>query len=104
MEIVGADGKVCGIVLADSVTGERRTLDVTGVFVAIGHDPRTELVKGQVDLDDAGYVTVAHPTTATNLPGVFACGDVVTPPRASAPRARSASHHLLNPPSRRVPT
>ena len=50
---------------------------MTGLFVAIGHDPRSELVKGQVDLDDEGYVLVEGRTTATNLPGVFACGDLV---------------------------
>ena len=77
VEVLGADGKVSGLLLEDTVSGEQRTLDVTGVFVAIGHEPRTELVKGQVDLDDAGYVTVAHPSTATNLTGVFACGDLV---------------------------
>jgi len=77
VEILGTEGKVSGLLLEDTVTGEQRTLDVTGIFVAIGHDPRTELVKGQVDLDDAGYITVAHPTTRTNLTGVFACGDVV---------------------------
>ncbi|HET9655192.1 MAG TPA: thioredoxin-disulfide reductase [Kineosporiaceae bacterium] len=77
VEVLGTDGKVSGLLLADTLTGQQRTLPVTGVFVAIGHEPRTELVKGQVDLDDAGYITVAHPTTATNLPGVFACGDVV---------------------------
>ena len=62
--MIGTDGKVSGLLLEDTVTGERRTLDVTGVFVAIGHEPRTELVKGQVDLDEAGYITVAatrHP-------------------------------------------
>jgi thioredoxin reductase (NADPH) len=76
VEVVG-DGKVSGLLVEDTVTGQQRTLDVTGIFVAIGHEPRTELVKGQVDLDAAGYITVAHPTTATSLPGVFACGDVV---------------------------
>jgi thioredoxin reductase (NADPH) len=75
-EILGAD-RVAGVVLRDRVTGERRTLDATGLFVAIGHDPRSELVKGQVDLDGEGYVLVDHPSTRTNLDGVFACGDVV---------------------------
>jgi thioredoxin reductase (NADPH) len=50
---------------------------VTGLFIAIGHDPRTELFKGQLDLDAEGYITVASPTTRTCLPGVFAAGDVV---------------------------
>jgi thioredoxin reductase (NADPH) len=77
VEILGADGKVTAILIEDTGTGAQRTLEVTGVFVAIGHEPRTELVKGQVDLDGAGYVQVASPSTATNLPGVFACGDVV---------------------------
>jgi thioredoxin reductase (NADPH) len=61
----------------DTVTGEKRELEVTGLFIAIGHDPRSELVKGQVRADDEGYVLVEHPTTRTNLPGVFACGDLV---------------------------
>jgi thioredoxin reductase (NADPH) len=77
VEVIAANGKVSGLLLEDTGTGEHRTLDVTGVFVAIGHEPRTELVKGQVDLDEAGYITVAAPGTRTNLPGVFACGDVV---------------------------
>jgi thioredoxin reductase (NADPH) len=76
-EILESDGKVGGIRLRDVVTGEDRTLDVTGVFVAIGHEPRSELVAGQVDTDATGYVLVQHPTTRTNLPGVFAAGDVV---------------------------
>ena len=59
------------------MTGEERGLDVTGLFIAIGHDPRSELLTGQVDLDDDGYVLVDHPSTATNLPGVFAAGDLV---------------------------
>jgi len=54
-----------------------RELDVTGLFIAIGHDPRSELLTGQVDLDDDGYVLVKHPSTATNLKGVFAAGDLV---------------------------
>ena len=52
-------------------------MDVMGLFVAIGHEPRTDLVKGQVDLDDEGYIQVEVPSTRTNLPGVFAAGDVV---------------------------
>jgi thioredoxin reductase (NADPH) len=76
VDVLGAT-TVEGLMLRDTRTGSDSTLPVTGVFVAIGHDPRTELVTGQVDLDPAGYIRVAHPTTATNLPGVFACGDVV---------------------------
>ena len=58
-------------------TGETRPLEVTGLFIAIGHDPRSELLTGQVDLDDEGYVLVHHPSTHTNLEGVFAAGDLV---------------------------
>jgi thioredoxin reductase (NADPH) len=71
------DDQLTGIQLTDTVTGETRDLDVTGLFIAIGHDPRSDLVKGQVDLDDEGYVLVGGGTTKTNLPGVFACGDLV---------------------------
>ncbi|MBA2389629.1 MAG: thioredoxin-disulfide reductase [Geodermatophilaceae bacterium] len=66
-----------GVTLVHGETGERKTLDVSGLFVAIGHDPRSELFAGQLKLDDAGYVLVNHPNTTTNLEGVFACGDVV---------------------------
>ena len=78
-EVIGINGEntLTGITLRDTVTGETRELPVTGLFVAIGHDPRSDLVKGQIDLDSEGYVLVQHPTTATNLDGVFACGDVV---------------------------
>ncbi len=75
-EIVG-DGKVGSVTLRDVNSGETCSLPVGGVFVAIGHDPRSELVRGQVDLDDEGYVVVDAPRTRTNLPGVFACGDLV---------------------------
>jgi thioredoxin reductase (NADPH) len=76
VEITGED-KASGLVLRDTVTDETRTLPVTGVFVAIGHDPRSELVKGQIDLDDEGYVLVQPGSTRTSLEGVFACGDLV---------------------------
>ena len=75
-EIKG-DDKLEGLTIRDTVTGETRELPVTGLFIAIGHDPRSEIVKGQVDIDADGYVLVNHPTTATNLPGVFAAGDLV---------------------------
>lgn len=75
-DIVG-ENKVSGVVLTDTETGEQRELAATGVFVAIGHDPRSDLVKGQVALDDEGYVLVEAPSTRTNIPGVFACGDLV---------------------------
>lgn len=76
-EVLGTDGKVSGIRLKDTKTGDSRVLEVTGVFVAIGHDPRSELFRGQVDMDADGYVQVSAPSTRTNLPGVFACGDLV---------------------------
>ena len=65
------------LTLRDTTDGSERELRATGLFIAIGHDPRSELVKGQIDLDDEGYVLVSHPSTATNIPGVFACGDLV---------------------------
>jgi thioredoxin reductase (NADPH) len=71
------DDKLNGLTVRNTVTGEPGTLDATGLFVAIGHDPRSALVAGQIDLDADGYVIVQHPTTETNLPGVFACGDLV---------------------------
>lgn len=74
---IEGDPKVTGVRLRDTVTGDESKLDVTGVFVAIGHDPRSELVRGQIDLDDEGYVKVIGRTTATALPGVFAAGDLV---------------------------
>jgi thioredoxin reductase (NADPH) len=75
-EIHGQD-KVTGVTLRDTLTGEIRQLPTAGVFVAIGHDPRNELIKGVVDLDEHGYVTVQGRSTATNIPGVFAAGDLV---------------------------
>ncbi|GAB3210692.1 thioredoxin-disulfide reductase [Marinactinospora thermotolerans] len=75
-EVLG-DDKVSSIRLRNRETGEESTLDITGLFIAVGHDPRVELFKGQLDLDDEGYIAVASPTTHTNIPGVFACGDVV---------------------------
>ena len=74
---IHGDDKLTGLTLRDTVTGETRELPVTGLFIAIGHDPRSELLSGQVDLDDNGYVLVDHPSTRTNLDGVFACGDLV---------------------------
>lgn len=74
---IEGDPKVTGVRLRDTVTGEESKLEVTGVFVAIGHDPRSELVRGQIDLDDEGYVKVVGRTTATSLDGVFAAGDLV---------------------------
>jgi thioredoxin reductase (NADPH) len=76
VDVLG-DDKVTGLHVRDTVTGAIDTLPVTGLFVAIGHDPRSELFAGQVTLDSGGYVVVEHPTTRTNLDGVFACGDLV---------------------------
>jgi len=76
-EVRGADGKVTTLGLRNVKSGETRDLDVGGLFVAIGHDPNSALFKGQLDMDDAGYLIVKHPSTATNVDGVFACGDVV---------------------------
>jgi thioredoxin reductase (NADPH) len=75
-DILG-DPKVSGLVLRDTQTGETRELPVTGLFVAIGHDPRSELLAGQVDLDAEGYVLVEDRSTRTSASGVFACGDLV---------------------------
>ena len=77
VESINGDARVESVTLRDTVTGETRSLEVSGVFVAIGHDPRSALVKGQVELDGAGYVKVLADSQATNLPGVFACGDLV---------------------------
>ncbi|MGZ8745045.1 MAG: thioredoxin-disulfide reductase [Nocardioides sp.] len=74
---INGEERLESVTLRDTVTGDTRPLEVTGLFIAIGHDPRSELLGGQVDLDDDGYVLVDHPSTATNLPGVFASGDLV---------------------------
>jgi len=71
------EAKLSAVELTDTVTGKVRTIEATGLFVAIGHDPRNELVKGVVELDEAGYVKVDGGTTYTNIPGVFAAGDLV---------------------------
>jgi thioredoxin reductase (NADPH) len=74
---VHGDTAVTGLPLRDTRTGEETTLPVTGVFVAIGHDPRSEMVRDAVDVDPDGYVLVRQPTTATSIDGVFAAGDLV---------------------------
>jgi thioredoxin reductase (NADPH) len=76
VDVLG-DDKVTGIVVRDVFTGAEERLDVSGLFVAIGHDPRVELVRGQVELTPEGYMAVDGRSSRTNLPGVFACGDVV---------------------------
>ncbi|WP_217132876.1 thioredoxin-disulfide reductase [Leucobacter chinensis] len=96
------DQQVTGLTLRDTITGAERRLDATGVFVAIGHDPRSELVTGQVDTDADGYVRVAHPSTRTNLAGVFAAGDLVdhtyrqaiTAAGTGCAAAQDAQHYL----------
>ena len=77
VESINGANTVESITLRDTITGETRDLEVQGVFVAIGHDPRSQLVKGQVDLDAEGYVLVQPGSTATSVPGVFASGDLV---------------------------
>jgi thioredoxin reductase (NADPH) len=77
VDAIHGDEKVSGVTLRDTVTGETRELAVTGLFVAIGHDPRNELVKGVVELDSEGYVVAEGRSSRTNVPGVFACGDLV---------------------------
>lgn len=74
---IHGDGLLEAVTLRDTVTGETRRVPAAALFIAIGHDPRSELVKGQVELDDEGYVLVQPGSTATNLPGVFAAGDLV---------------------------
>ncbi|MPM77464.1 Thioredoxin reductase [bioreactor metagenome] len=78
-QIVGLAGSpnLEEITLRDTVTGQLRTIAVSGLFEAIGHDPRSALVAGQVDLDQAGYVKVDGDSTRTSVAGVFACGDLV---------------------------
>ncbi|MFF0390962.1 thioredoxin-disulfide reductase [Kitasatospora sp. NPDC004615] len=77
VEEIHGDPKLTGLTLRDTNTGDLRELPVTGLFIAIGHDPRTDLFKGQLDLDAEGYLKVEAPSTRTNIPGVFAAGDVV---------------------------
>ncbi|WP_300681655.1 thioredoxin-disulfide reductase [Nocardioides sp.] len=77
VESINGEDSLESLTLVDTVTGEKSELPATGLFIAIGHDPRSELVKGQVDLDDEGYVLTAEGSTATNLTGVFAAGDLV---------------------------
>lgn len=76
VDSINGDSRLQSLTLRDTVTGETSELPVTGLFVAIGHEPRTAFLEG-ITLDDKGYIKVAEPSTATNVPGVFACGDVV---------------------------
>ncbi|WP_417509778.1 thioredoxin-disulfide reductase [Microbacterium sp.] len=99
--LLGAE-KVEAVTLRNVVTGADRVLPVTGVFVAVGHDPRSELVSGIVDTDADGYVLVEHPSTRTNLVGVFAAGDLVdhtyrqaiTAAGTGCAAAQDAQHYL----------
>ncbi len=77
-DVLGTDsGKVTGVRLTDTVTGEQREIEAGGIFVAIGHDPTTGIFKDVLDMDEAGYLLVQEGSTATNIEGVFAAGDVV---------------------------
>ncbi|MFD4715413.1 thioredoxin-disulfide reductase [Streptomyces sp. NPDC058430] len=76
-ELREENGMLAGLTLRDTFTGKTRELDATGLFIAIGHDPRTALFTGQLGLDDEGYIQVAAPSTRTSITGVFAAGDVV---------------------------
>ena len=104
VEAIHGQDKVTGVTLRDTVTGAMRPLQVTGVFVAIGHDPRNELIKGVIDLDAAGYVQVQGRSTLTNVPGVFASGDLVdhtyrqaiTAAGSGCAAALDAERHLRN--------
>ena len=75
-EVVGVDGKVAGLDVENVQTGERSRLDVTGLFVAIGHQPNTDLFKGQLAMEDSGYLLTEPGSSRTNVEAVFACGDV----------------------------
>jgi len=77
VESINGTDRVESVTLRDTVTGETRELPATGLFIAIGHDPRSELIRGQVRLDEDGYVLTQPGSTATNVPGVFAAGDLV---------------------------
>ena len=104
--VVGLSGRQAleSVTLEDTATGERRELAVTGLFVAIGQIPRSELVAGALELDKAGYIVVRPPSQRTAIPGVFACGDVADPHYQQAVTAAGsgcraaldAQHYLEN--------
>lgn len=100
-QLIGAE-KLEAVTLRDTVTAAERELRATGMFIAVGHDPRSALILGQVNTDPAGYVLVDHPSTRTNLPGVFAAGDLVdhtyrqaiTAAGTGCAAAQDAQHYL----------
>ena len=100
--VAEADGKVGGLNILNVATGEKSVLDATALFVAIGHDPRSGFLEGQVAVDEQGYVEVAEPSTSTSVAGVFACGDLVdktyqqaiTAAGAGCRAALDAQHYL----------
>ena len=75
--VAGESGALCRARLLNTETGEQRDLDISGAFIAIGHEPQSELVRGQIDVNDDGYVNTEGRSTRTNRPGVFAAGDLV---------------------------
>jgi thioredoxin reductase (NADPH) len=77
LEMVSDGNKVTGLKVKSNETGEERVLEADGVFVAIGHRPNTDFLKGQVEVDKVGYIVTSGHSSATNVPGVFACGDVM---------------------------
>jgi thioredoxin reductase (NADPH) len=78
-EVLGDGKKVTGLKLKSTADGSTRVLPVGGLFLGIGHEPNTRLFKGQLEMNEVGYLTVKAPTSATSVPGVFACGDVADP-------------------------
>lgn len=76
VEMVSEGMKISGLTVRDSETGEEELIETDGIFVAIGHNPNTEFLKGKLDMDDKGYLLVEPGTTNTKIPGIFACGDV----------------------------
>jgi len=78
-EVLGDGKAMTGVRLKSTTDGSTRELKLQGLFMGIGHEPNTGLFKGQLDMNEVGYLTVKAPTTATNVPGVFACGDVADP-------------------------
>ena len=79
VDVVLGDDFVTGVRLKDTRNGETREVPVEALFIAIGHRPNTDLVRGQIELDDVGYIKVEPGTTRTNIEGVFACGDAMDP-------------------------